>query len=229
MFRVGLRIKAMAPLKVGMTHADAAEHLRQEVIGTCQYETGRLLGPPGPAFFGAARAILSDVDYVAALYAGAQGRARRDIGKRDDAVAFLRAIVARATGDAAYATYAWHLRDMFRVGTVHFRAPKQIENKASSTPTLSWGLMEDRTEDFEYPTGSGNRYSGTHLQLCVVDTQKTILPVSIRALFDDFIAACEHFARALEAEATAGGNKLITRWRSVADVWVTPEPSKLVW
>ena len=35
--------------------------------------------------------------------------------------------------------------------------------------------------------------------------QKTILPVSLKALFEDFIAACEYFARQLEAEEAAGG------------------------
>src|SRR5437899_1053274 len=105
----------MGSLKAGMTHDEAAEHLRREVIDTFRYETGRLLARRGAtsffgrllrlrgsAFFGAVRSILSDVDYVAALYVGAQGRARRDIGQRNDTVTFLREIFAPATGDVGY-------------------------------------------------------------------------------------------------------------------------------
>jgi hypothetical protein len=143
----------MGALKAGMTHDEAAEHLRKEVAETLRFETARLLGPPGPAFFGAVRSILSDMDYVAALYVGAQGRARRDFGQRADTVTFLKDVVAAATGDIGYQTYGEHLRDMFRVGTVHLRAPKQLENPACSTPILSWGLMEDRTETFELGGG----------------------------------------------------------------------------
>lgn len=222
----------MGALKVGMNHEEAAKYLRREIIETLRYETGRLVGPPGPAFFGAVRSILTDLDYVAALYSGALGRRnRRDIGQRGDTVAFLSDVMAAATGDAGYRKYGEHLRDMFRVGTVHLRAPKQLENAACSTPILSWAIMEDRTEhDFEYPLGSGKMHSGTHMQPFAVDANKTVLPVSITALFEDFIAACEHFAKLLEAEKAAGGHVSLDRWWSVADVLVTPEPApKLRW
>jgi hypothetical protein len=221
-----------------MSHAEAAEHLRNEVIGTLRFETGRLLGRQGlipsfirrllrlrgPAFFGAARSILSDMDYVAALYVGAQGRARRNIGERRDTVTFLSDVVAVATRDAGYKDYGAHLRDIFRVGTVHLRAPKRLENGASSTPIMGWGLMEYRTERL---TGTG--LDATHLQPVAIDPARTILPVSINVLYEDFIKACEHFAGLLEAEQAAGGHALLDRWRSVADVIVTPEPTDLRW
>ncbi len=60
-----------------MTHAQAAEHLRDEVVDTCRFETGRLVTAKDPALFGAVRAVMSDLDYVAALYHGWNGK-RRD-------------------------------------------------------------------------------------------------------------------------------------------------------
>ncbi len=53
----------MGALKRGMTHDQAAEHLRQEVIGTLRYETGPLV--EGAKFFGAVRAIMCGIDYGA--------------------------------------------------------------------------------------------------------------------------------------------------------------------
>jgi hypothetical protein len=221
----------MGSLKAGMTHDEAAEHLRQEVIGTFRYETGRLLARRcatsffgrllrlrGPAFFGAVRSTLSDLDYVAALYVGAQGRARRELGQRNDTVTFLREVFVPSTGNASYQSYGEHLRDMFRVGTVHFRAPKLFENPACSTPIISWGLMEHRTERL-----SGTTVDGTHLQPVAINARTTILPVAINVLFEDFVTACEYFATLLENENAAGGHALLDRWRSVADVLATPE------
>ena len=83
---------------------------------------------------------------------------------------------------------------MYRVGTVHLRHPKQLENAAASTPILSWGVMVERTEDFDYPL-RGKAFTGTHLQPVKINATKILLPVSLKALFEDFIAACEEFAR----------------------------------
>jgi len=62
-----------------------------------------------------------------------------------------------------------------------------------------------------------------------VDANKTILPVSLKALFEDFIAACEYCARQLEAEKAAGGQALRDKWRQVADVLFSPDRTKLLW
>jgi hypothetical protein len=202
----------MAPLKQNMIHAEAVEHLRNEVVGTLRLETGRLLNRP-PAFFGAVRGVISDLDYVAALYAGWDGVDRRQIAIARKAIAFFRDIFSAALGDPAYGQFAEHLYGMYRVGTIHLRAPKQLRNPSASTEILSWALMEDRTEEFEYPLGSGKTCRGTHLQPIALDGQKTLLPVSIQALFEDFVKACEHFAKLLEAEAASGGTDLLTRWR----------------
>jgi hypothetical protein len=228
----------MGALKASMTHGEAAEHLRHEVVDTLRYETGRLLGRRGalsfvckllrlrgPAFFGATRSILSDTDYVAALYVGAQGRLRREIGQRDDTVVFLKEVFTAATGDTGYQKYGEHLRDIFRVGTVHLRAPKRLQNGSCSTPILSWALMEHRTERL-----SGTTVDATHMQPVAIDARTTVLPVAINVLFEDFITACDHFAKLLERENAAGGQDLLDRWRSTADILVTPEAApKLAW
>jgi hypothetical protein len=58
----------MGASEPGMPHAEAAGRLRQEVIGTLRHETGSLVDEA--KFFGAVRAIMCDIDYVAALFAG---------------------------------------------------------------------------------------------------------------------------------------------------------------
>jgi hypothetical protein len=89
-----------------MTHAHAVNHLRQEVCGTARYETGRLIDPQAPAFFGAVRGVMCDLDYVAALYAGWDGANRRHIATTRKSVRFLREVMAEASGEAGYDTFA---------------------------------------------------------------------------------------------------------------------------
>jgi hypothetical protein len=216
----------MGSLKAGMTHDDAAEHLRREVIGTLRHETGPLVD--GAMFFGAVRAIVCEIDYVAALADGWDGHDPRRIATPDKFRAFLESVFAPVTGNHGYKQFAGHLYEMYRVGTVHLRHPRQLTNPAASTPVLSWGIMVEHTEDFDYPAG-GRAFTGTHLQPFTVDANKTILPVSLKALYEDAIAAFEELARLLEAEKAAGSHALLDKWRSVADVLVSPVASKRTW
>lgn len=216
----------MGALKAGMTHDEAAEHLRQEVIGTLRYETGPLVDEA--KFFGAVRAIVCDIDYVAALFDGWGGYDPRRIATADKFRTFLESVVVRVTGNQGYKQFAGHLYEMYRVGTVHLRHPRQLTNPAASTSVLSWGIMVDRTEDFDYPAG-GKAFTGTHLQPVKVDASKTILPVSLKVLFEDSIAAFEEFARMLEAENAAVGHALLDKWRTVGDALVAPFVSNRTW
>jgi hypothetical protein len=216
----------MGALKLGMTHDEAAEHLRREVVGTLRHETEPLVEEA--KFFGAVRAIMCDIDYVAALFEGWDGRDPGRIATAKKLRKFVETVLFAATGDWGYKTFAGHLYAMYRVGTVHLRHPKQLENIGASTPVLSWGVMVERTEDFDYPAG-GKVFTGTHLQPVKVDADKTILPVSLKALLEDFIAACEYFARQLEAEKASRGHALLDRWCQVADALVTPDRTKLSW
>ncbi len=216
----------MGALKANMTHDEAAEHLRQEVIGTLRYETGPLV--EGAKFFGAVRAIVCDIDYVAALFDGWDGTDPRRIATPEKFRTFLEVVFVRVTGNQGYKQFAGHLYEMYRVGTVHLRHPRQLTNKAASTPVLSWGIMVERTEDFDYPAG-GKAFTGTHLKPVKVDANKTILSVSLKALYEDSIAACEEFARMLEAEKAAGGHTLLAKWRTVADTLVAPFVSNRMW
>ena len=112
-------------------------------------------------------------------------------------------ILYRAKLHAAFDLRNGQIRDNKRRLLKVKTSLKQLENAAASTPVLSWGVMVERTEDFDYPSG-GKAFTGTHLQPVKVNATKTILPVSLKALFEDFVAACEEFARQLEAEKTAG-------------------------
>ena len=209
-----------------MTHDEAAEHLRQEVVGTLRHETGPLVAEA--KFFGGVRAIICDIDYVAALFDGWDGNDPRRIATAEKFRTFLESVVARVAPNQGYKQFPGHLYEMYRVGTVHLRHPRQLTNPAASSPVLSWGIMVERTEDFDYPAG-GKAFTGTHLQPVKVDANKTILPVSLKALFEDSIAAFEEFARMLEAEKAAGGHALLDKWRGVADALVAPFVSKLTW
>jgi hypothetical protein len=216
----------MGALKPRMTHEDAASHLREEVIGTLRHETGPLVDEA--KFFGAVRAIVCDIDYAAALFDGWDGNDPRRIATAEKFRTFPESVVARVTGNQGYKQFAGHLYEMYRVGTVHLRHPRQLTNPVASTPVLSWGIMVDRTEDFDYPAG-GKAFTGSHLQPVKVDANKTILPVSLKALFEDSIAAFEEFARMLVAENAAGGRALLDKWRSVADALVAPFVSNRTW
>ncbi len=216
----------MGALKAGMTYDEAAEHLRQEIVGTLRHETEPLVREA--KFFGATRAIMCDIDYVAALFEGWDGKDPRRIATPEKFRTFVETVFTTATGNQCYKVFAGHLYAMYRVGTVHLRHPKQLESKTASTPVLSWGIMVERTEDFDYPVG-GKAFTGTHMQLVKVDAAKTILPVSLNGLFEDFILACEHFAKLLEAEKAGGCHTMLGKWRSVADALIAPDRTKLRW
>lgn len=218
----------MAPLAVNMSHHDAVTHLKVEVGETARRETGRLVDPSSPAFFGAVRAVMCDIDYVAALYAGWDGQQRRQIATRNKVVAFMREMLPLATGEHAYGRLAEHLYELYRVGTVHLRQPKIILSPGPpcSTQALTWALMYGREGTAEFRSRT---YPLRHLSPITVSKQigdfheVTMLPVSIKALFDDFLAACDLYARLLEDEEQAGGNVFIDRWRSAADALASPE------
>ncbi len=142
----------MGALKHGMSHEEAADHLRHEVVGTLRHETGPLVREA--KFFGAVRAIMCDIDYVAALFEGWDGKDPRRIATAGTFRTFVETVFPAATGDQGYEAFAGHLYAMYRVGTVHLRHPKQLENAGASTPVLSWGIMVERTEDFYYPVPS---------------------------------------------------------------------------
>jgi hypothetical protein len=82
-----------------MSHAAAAAHLREEVIGVSRAETGLLGVANTPAFFGAVRGVMCDLDYVAALCAGWNGSRRDKISTKEKTVRFIREVMAAATGN----------------------------------------------------------------------------------------------------------------------------------
>lgn len=218
-----------------MSHRAAAAHLRVEVCGTARFETGRLVDPDEPALFGAVRGVLCDIDYVAALRYGWTGSRHRDIASRAKTVRFIREMFAEAACDQRYERFAAHLYELFRVGTVHHRSPKILhaDGQDCSTPALTWALSYDETAPYDV---QGETYVLTHLvpQTVVKKIadfyEATMLPVSIKRLFDDFLAACELFARQLDHEEHDGGQVLLDQWNSAARGLVSPEPNRhLVW
>lgn len=211
-----------------MSHQAAAKHLRQEVISTAKYETGRLVDPASPAYFGAVRAVMSDVEYVGALFNGWDGKDDKKIATRMTFTRCLADLFAPATRNAQYATYAKHLYELYRCGTVHLRAPKQLRNVANQPEILSWTLMVEREESIDV--------GGAEIQLRHLSPfrgpglpDRITLPVSIAALFEDFVFACEHFASALEVEQAGGGIALLRRWESAAIGLCAPTRSSLSW
>ena len=163
---------------------------------------------------------------MAALYRGWDGQNRREISTARKTIEFLRDVFPAATGETAYATFSEHLYQMYRIGTVHLRAPKRLSNPRLATPELSCVLMYERQENVE---NEGTSLSVMHLRPVQASSPKTILPVSIRVFFDDFLSSCEEFARRVEQDHASSGTVLLDRWRSVANALVEPEPSELPW
>ncbi len=216
----------MAPLTQGMTHEAAAEHLRVEVVGTATREITPLLQLEPPGFFGAVRMLMCEVDYVAALYCGFKGNDRRKISTPGKSDRFIDEVISQASGDSNYKRFAKHLYEMYRVGLVHLRAPKIVTRSDASTPVLTWTLMTRRNRKVAY---FGHFVLLDHLVPYQINADITTLPLSIDAFFDDFVAACEFFAVALEHERDVGGEELLTRWRQTADALSEAEPTNLRW
>ncbi len=147
---------------------------------------------------------MCDIDYVAALYVGWDGIDRRKIATGQKTIRFLEEVIADAAERQAYRTYARHLYDMYRVGTVHLREPKIVVkvDESCTTPALTWALMQARRDFVRIGAES---YSLSHLEPIVVRKrianfpEATMLPVSIQALFDDFLSGCEVLATRLVA------------------------------
>lgn len=216
----------MAELTKDMSHDEIAAHLRDEVCGTARRETGRLVTGRDPALFGAVRGVMCDLDYVAALYYGWNRKRRDKVATKRKSVRFLRQVMAPATGDSGYRDFAQHLYDLYRCGVVHLRAPKLLKSPHGSTKALTWALMYPRKGSLEV---DGQELELEHLKLLRRDASLTYLPLSIKALFDDFLATCEHIAEEAEAERDAKGSALRSRWRQTANALVEAEPTGLRW
>src|SRR5262249_13185073 len=112
-----------------MSHGDAMAHLHQEVLGVARFETGRLVTADEPAFFGAVRGVMCDLDYVAALYYGWDGERRDQISTKEKTIRFIREVMASATGNEGYEQWGKHLYLLYRHGVVHLRAPKLVRSE----------------------------------------------------------------------------------------------------
>jgi hypothetical protein len=233
---VDTKARVVGELRKSMSHEEIVAHLHHEVADTARFETGRLISvdaglsdqPPGWAFFGAVRAVLCDVDYVGALYCGFQGKDRWRLATSAKAVRYLREVFSSATGNPCYRDYGELIYNIYRHGTVHLRAPKRLRNTSASSELLSWTLLGPRSGEGPGKTTPG-RYTFQHLQAWRVEPNLTTIPVSVQALYEDFLASVEHFADLIRAEAGQSGVDLRDRWRSVADILSEPEDTNLTW
>lgn len=165
------------------------------------------------------------LDYVAALHAGWNGKRRDKIASKEKTIRYIREVVSVASDNDDYRRWATHLYDLYRTGLVHLRPPKVLCNESQDPPSLSWFLMLDPIT----PAPEHLAAPAEHLKLARAQTKHatSYLPVSIRALFDDYLASVEHFAEALQAERRHDGDELLTRWRQTADALCEPDPSRL--
>ncbi|MTD43800.1 hypothetical protein GKE82_05630 [Conexibacter sp. W3-3-2] len=210
-----------------MDHAAAVAHLRKEVANTARAETGRLVTTGEPAFFGAVRAVMSDLDYVAALYYGWNGARRDQLATKKKTVRFIREVVNDAAAGQGYDRWASHLYELYRTGVVHLRAPKILSNADNDPPKLGWLLMQQRAEPLPAGLGPGQ---AQHLRPAHRKGHDTLLlPLAIDALFEDYLAAVDLFANGLQDEAAADETPMLDRWRQTADALCDPDPSQLQW
>jgi hypothetical protein len=114
----------------------------------------------------------------------------------------------------------------YRCGLIHERVPKVLRSATASTQLLGWALMYARVDRLGPHRGN---VEVEHLRLQVVDHDLALLPVSVLAIYEDFLTACEHFAGLLEAEAAAGGSELLTRWWQTWNALGSPEETTLTW
>lgn len=139
----------MAELTVGMTHGQAIAHLENDVLAT-SWETELLVTKHTPAYFSAVRAIMCDIDYVAALYFGWDGADPRRIATSRKAARFIREVMGPAA-DERSERWGQHLYELYRHGLVHLHAPKLLAADGNSTDKLTWALMYARRETLRKP------------------------------------------------------------------------------
>ncbi len=212
------------PLSHGMTHQQAVNFLRNHFLFNFCYETSGLTERPAPWVL--TRTILCALDFIAALYCGWDGTNRRQIARPGNCTRFLTEVFPVATGNERYGQFAEHLYEMFRTGTVHQRNPKRFVNLESRSRILTWAFLQKDPGVIKTATGET---LATHLTLVHVAPDTMALPISIKALYRDFVQSCEYFAEALEREAEAGGGELLRRWRQTADALSKAEDTHLTW
>ena len=137
---------------------------RVEVVGVARREITPLLELEPPGFFGAVRMLMCEVDYLAALYFGFNGKDRRKISTPGKSVRFIDEVISQASGEGNYRRFAKHLYEMYRVGLVHLRAPKIVTRADASTPVLTWTLMTRRNRGVIIQVGSALAYRSIPLQ-----------------------------------------------------------------
>src|SRR5207245_2086170 len=128
------------------------------------------------AAWAALRSMICDLEFLAALYGGFDGSKDATRMNRYRFVRFIDEIVVPATGTTSYRTYGGHLYDMFRVGMVHLRLPKKLENPKNSTPVLTWSFLKDK--EAHVVDDEGRSVIATHLKTYRLNAKVTVLPVS---------------------------------------------------
>lgn len=213
-----------------MTHDEAVAHVRDHIVGITSREASVLIEMEPPAFFGAVLIIMCAIEYTGALYCGSRSADPREIVTRSKAVRFIHEVIAKASANNEYRSYAKHLYEMYRTGLVHLGEPRAIETTGqASSRYLNWAISREAKHP-GYRAGVGF-FVHDHLALGQVErgTDTMYLPVSMRQLLKDFCAGCELFVKLLTDEQLKGASDLLTRWRQSADVLARPMKTSLSW
>ena len=208
------------PLKPSMSIREIEEYLKDDLKVSLEHDVLPVLEGPG-GYFGVARAVLCYVDFLGALYRGYKGGKacsdRKQIATSKKATAFISEILGHV--DHLYQTNGKLLYEMYRHGTVHLYAPKELKRKRR---ILSWMPYKEGREAWLIVDNRARLIR--HLKPLQRDGKSDWLPVSITCLYHDLRAAIDEFARRLSTD-----QQLFDNWQSAAAALCEPECTELGW
>jgi hypothetical protein len=209
-------------LSANMGHTEAVQHLRSTFPLHVKHDVD------AAAPFGAIRSIFAGIEYVAALYAGWNGKSGGMIATRRKTVEFLKEVLPAATGVEEYSLFAEHLYDLFRSGTVHLYVPRRLHAQHGVLDAVPQLVCVDwRIDDGRSALPRGRLYSVAPPARCHRGHHR---PISLATtLLNDLLAAAGWLASRLEEEAEGGGRTLLDRWRETADGMSRPAKTNLHW
>lgn len=210
------------PLEPAMGLGQIRSYLDGDLRKSIRDDIGPSIQARQGGYFGVTRAVLCYVDYLGGLYGGWEGKVNSRTGAKEiattkKAIAFIKDVLGDV--DAAYRQNGALLYKMYRHGTVHLYAPRDLRRKDERV--LSWlPYRGDRGQWLSVPRAHKVR----HLNPIRGDDDSDWLPVSITCLYHDLLASLDVLFGKVQRDS-----ELLTRWHCACAGLLDPDPTSLEW
>jgi hypothetical protein len=143
----------------------------------------------GVGFWLLARAALTPISFLGALYKGSDSSA--------NAIAFMEEYLGRRLGRTDYERFSALLFTMYRHGLVHLAAPRSLE-RVSDGLILHWGVSHEPADHFAFTKNT--------------DKKRAWLTICPEALCADLVGGIDHYASDFDVAATTA--QLVTNFKT---------------